>query len=83
MITIKFFAVLKKLIGREDLLLPVSQPMTLKEVFDQIELEIPKIRIIMKEGRALVAVNQEMATEDSLVRDGDEIAMLPPFAGGA
>jgi molybdopterin converting factor small subunit len=37
----------------------------------------------MKEGRALVAINQEMATEDSMVQDGDEIAMLPPFAGGA
>ena len=83
MITVKFFAVLKKLTGREDLLLPSSQPMRLKEVFDQIELEIPKIRTILKEGRALVAINQEMATEDSLVRDGDEIAMLPPFAGGA
>jgi len=82
MVTVKFFAVLKKLTGREDLLLPISQPMRLKEVFDQIELEIPEIRTILKEGRALVAINQEMATENSLVQDGDEIAMLPPFAGG-
>jgi molybdopterin converting factor small subunit len=83
MVTVKFFAVLRKLTGREDISLPVRQPVTLKEIFDQIETEIPQIRTIMKEGRALVAINQEMATEDSLVQDGDEIAMLPPFAGGA
>jgi molybdopterin converting factor small subunit len=83
MVTIKFFAVLKKLIGREDIMCSVNHPITLKELFDQIELEIPQIRTILKEGRALVAINQEMATEDSLVKDGDEIAMLPPFAGGA
>ncbi len=83
MVTVKFFAVLRKLTGREDILIPIRQPVTLKEIFDQIETEIPQIRTIMKEGRALVAINQEMATEDSMVRDGDEIAMLPPFAGGA
>ncbi len=83
MVTIKFFAVLRKLTGREDILLPIRQPATLKEIFNQIEIEIPQIRTIVKEGRALVAINQEMATEDSMVQDGDEIAMLPPFAGGA
>jgi molybdopterin converting factor small subunit len=83
MVTVKFFAVLRKLTGREDILIPIRQPVTLKEIFDQIEAEIPQIRTIMKEGRALVAINQEMATEDSMVQDGDEIAMLPPFAGGA
>jgi molybdopterin converting factor small subunit len=83
MVTVKFFAVLKKLTGRDDILIPIRQPVTLKEIFDQIEIEIPQIRTIMKEGRALVAINQEMATEDSMVQDGDEIAMLPPFAGGA
>ena len=83
MVTVKFFAVLKKVIGREDIMFSINQPITLKELFDQIELEIPQIRTVLKEGRALVAINQEMATQDSLVKDGDEIAMLPPFAGGA
>ncbi|MGH7273651.1 MAG: MoaD/ThiS family protein [Nitrospiria bacterium] len=82
MVTVKFFAVLKKLTGREDINIPISQSTTLRKVFDHIEMEIPQIRTILKEGRALVAVNQEMADEDSVVRDGDEIAMLPPFAGG-
>ena len=82
MVTIKFFAVLKKLTDREDLHLSVPDPITVKELIDQIEKEVPQIRHIMKESRAMLAVNQEMADDDHLVRDGDEIAMLPPFAGG-
>jgi len=29
-----------------------------------------------------VAVNQDMATADTAVRDGDEVAFLPPVTGG-
>ncbi len=29
-----------------------------------------------------IAVNKEMANDDPVIRDGDEIAFLPPFAGG-
>ncbi len=34
-------------------------------------------------GRAVrVAVNHAMATPDATVRDGDEVALLPPVTGG-
>lgn len=29
-----------------------------------------------------VAVNQEYATLDTLLRDGDEVAIIPPVSGG-
>lgn len=30
----------------------------------------------------LVAINQEMASVDSIVQDGDEVAFFPPVTGG-
>lgn len=37
----------------------------------------------LAEGRAWrVAVNQDMATLDSALRDGDEVAFFPPVTGG-
>ncbi|WP_133471522.1 MoaD/ThiS family protein [Paraglaciecola marina] len=33
-------------------------------------------------GSALVAVNQQMATEDTPIKDSDEIAFFPPVTGG-
>ncbi len=82
MVSVKFFAVLKKLVGREFIELPINGPTTLRDVLNQIEKEIPKIREIIKEGRSLISINQEMADENTIVQNGDEIAMLPPFAGG-
>jgi molybdopterin converting factor subunit 1 len=33
-------------------------------------------------ARPLVAVNQEYATYDRVIEPGDEIALIPPVAGG-
>jgi len=82
MVVIKFFAVMKKLVGRETIELQIDAPTTLRDILNQIEKEIPKIREIIREGRSLVSINQEMADENTIVNNGDEIAMLPPFAGG-
>ena len=30
----------------------------------------------------LVSINQQMATDDSAIQDGDEIAFFPPVTGG-
>jgi len=29
-----------------------------------------------------VAINQKLLSEDTLISNGDELALLPPFAGG-
>ena len=29
-----------------------------------------------------IAVNQHIADDDTIIRDQDEVALLPPFAGG-
>lgn len=33
-------------------------------------------------GKALVAVNQEMTSDDTVLNDADEIAFFPPVTGG-
>ncbi|MHB8483321.1 MAG: MoaD/ThiS family protein [Nitrospiria bacterium] len=82
MVNVKFFAVMKKLVGREHIELAINGPTPLRDIINQIEKEVPKIREIIKEGRSLISINQEMADENTIVQNGDEIAMLPPFAGG-
>ena len=83
MITVRFFAVLKKLVGREVMQVEASGGhMTLKDLLDRLDKEIPSFRSTLREGRTLIAVNQETAQEDTLIADGDEVAFLPPFAGG-
>ena len=82
MVHVKFFAVMKKLVGKENMTVEIECPTTLRDLLNQIEKEIPKIRQVIKEGRSLISINQEVADENSIVNSGDEIAILPPFAGG-
>jgi molybdopterin synthase catalytic subunit len=41
----------------------------------------PTIRVLRSHLRA--AVNQEFASESAVLADGDEVALIPPVAGGA
>lgn len=36
----------------------------------------------LKRYKYLIAVNQSVSKENILLEEGDEIALLPPFAGG-
>ncbi len=38
---------------------------------------------LIHKKKVLVSVNQEIAHEDTTIQDGDEVALLPPFAGGS
>ena len=40
------------------------------------------LEIEESELEIMVAVNQDVAQLDTVVKDGDEIAFLPPFSGG-
>lgn len=37
---------------------------------------------VLRDGRVLVAVNQEVASLQSALREGDEVAFFPPVTGG-
>lgn len=82
MITVRFFAMLKNKAGREVIEIPCEDEMTLRELQDTIIKEFPEIKEYLSGKRVLVSVNQEFAEPDSVVKDGDEVAFLPPFSGG-
>ncbi len=54
-----------------------------KDLVGAIEAGYPAIGELIQKKKVLVSVNQEIAHEETVVHDGDEIALLPPFAGGA
>lgn len=80
MIRLKFFARYAELVGREDLELPLPAPATVAEVVRQVRAAVPGAAQLPE--RPLTAVNLRHARPDAPVRDGDEVAFLPPLAGG-
>jgi molybdopterin converting factor subunit 1 len=82
MISIKYFANLKEVAGKESEELTASDGMNLEDLCLQLEKSQSQIVEMIRQKNVMVAINQEMATMDSTIKDGDEIAFLPPFSGG-
>lgn len=82
MVTVKFFAVLKSLVGKEEVSVEIKEGTSLAQLIEQLKADLPPLIDIMKKGGLLISVNQEVLEKDAIIKDGDEVAFLPPFAGG-
>ena len=83
MVKVRFFAIIKNLAGKEDAQFDVGGSIKLKDLIGMIEKDFPKVGEMLRAKKVLISVNQELGNDDMLVKDGDEVAILPPFAGGA
>ena len=60
----------------------IENPITIDQLSDIIAKTVPKMGEMIREKKVLISVNQEMASVDTIIHDGDEVAFLPPFSGG-
>ncbi len=81
MITVKLFAILKDKTGRSEVSVDFRGG-TVSELLAQVSREYPELAAVLTCGRILASVNQEFAKPDAIVKDGDEVALMPPFSGG-
>lgn len=79
-IKILYFGHLKDRLGRSGDELTLHEPLTVAEVFCQALRDDPLSKSWQE--TVLYAVNQERVTRDFVVHDGDEVAFMPPMAGG-
>jgi len=84
MVTIKLFGMTKMLAGNQgSLSLALTNGRRVKDLVELLDGGYPQIGELIHKKKVLVSVNQEIAHEETEIRDGDEIALLPPFAGGS
>ena len=74
---LKFFGRLTELTGVNELTWETAEELSLSE----IEAELSQQYNNWTEQTYRIAINQTLVT-DGKVSDGDEVAFLPPFAGG-
>ena len=83
MVTIRLFGMTKSLAGDQDsLALAMVNGRRVKDLVELLDVGYPMLGELIHKKKVLVSVNQEIAHEETEIRDGDEIALLPPFAGG-
>ena len=84
MITVRLFGMTKSLAKNlSELSLDLNGARQVKDLVALLETQYPQIGELIHKKKVLVSVNQEIAHEETEIKDGDEIALLPPFAGGA
>lgn len=80
-VSVLFFGITHDITGcaREQAQIPEGE--TLQALRHRYETRFP--RLLSVGGSLLVAVNQEIANPSTALRDGDEVAFMPPVSGGA
>jgi molybdopterin converting factor subunit 1 len=79
-VTVRLFARLRDLAGTGEVIRDVPAPATVQTVWQALVREFPAL--VQYERTMSVAVNAEYARMAAAVRDGDEVAFLPPVSGG-
>ena len=80
-IEVLLFARLRELVGQDRVMVHRQELLTVRDVWDGLRAQYPQVDGLGKS--LLISVNQEFASWDSPVREGDELAFFPPVSGGA
>lgn len=79
-ITVKFFAILRERIGAGELGKEMPDGATIGQLWVSLQNDYPKLAA--PGLRLLYAVNQNYAAPEHVLKDGDEVAIIPPVSGG-
>ena len=78
-VTSLFFASYRDLVGAEEIVLDLPEGSTVSQLVEQVRSR-PGADALPE--TPAVAVNREYASIDKVLSDGDEVAFIPPVAGG-
>ena len=79
-ISVKFFAILKDRAGVAGSTIELPDQSNVSAAVESIANQFPSIRNELK--RAAFAVNRNYTQSNTILTDGDELALIPPVSGG-
>jgi len=79
-IIVKLFAISKDIIGKREITLMLPNEISLSMLRERILETYPSL--VSLNNQFILAVNHKIVTEDTMIDNYDEIALLPPVSGG-
>ena len=79
-IRVKLFAILRDRAGSSELELTLPEKSTIADASSVLAERVPAIQPHLP--RVAYAVNQSYVDGATVLRDGDELALIPPVSGG-
>lgn len=80
-VIVRYFAGHRDITGRTEEIVALAPGATVGALWELLAARYP--RLAGYRGRLLYAVNQEFATTETALADGDEVAFIPPVSGGS
>jgi len=79
-IRLLYFAVLRDIAGRDEQVIDVADGTRAGDVWQRLRSEHAALRDYVQPP--MIAVNESYVGVEEILRDGDELAFIPPVAGG-
>ncbi len=79
-IHVRLFAGLHDLVGKRDLVLDMPAGATVGQLRDRLGIEYPAVQAML--STLVCAVDEEYVPSDHVLREGDDVALIPPISGG-
>lgn len=79
-IKVKLFAILRERAGAAEVSKEIQDGSTVAQLWESLQRDYPKLA--GPTFRLLYAVNQTYVTPEEILKDGDELAIIPPVSGG-
>ena len=78
--TVRLFAILREKAGTSETTVDLPEYSTVADLLAAIESRYPGLSASV--SHTMIAVNTEYVEETHPLRDGDEVALIPPVSGG-
>ncbi|MGQ0695316.1 MAG: hypothetical protein ACT4OL_07055 [Nitrospiraceae bacterium] len=76
MVTIVLTGQLQTADGERDLACELAAPMSVRQLIQGQGVQLRHLLQLLREKKVLVTINKKIASEDSLVRDGDALRLV-------
>jgi molybdopterin converting factor subunit 1 len=78
--TAKFFASLREAAGHSEIGWQLAEGATVQTLIAHLQKTLPGLKAWT--DQAWIAVNRRYASAETVLQDGDEVALFPPVSGG-
>jgi molybdopterin synthase catalytic subunit len=77
---VRFFASHREQVGRDRVALELPEGARVADAIEEVVARFPSLEPTLRVAR--FAVNRDYAPVTAILHDGDEVALIPPVAGG-
>lgn len=82
-VNVLFFAKVRELTNRSSVQLEITSKLSLKNLIEQVIIQYPSLEVLKE--NLIIALNQNYVNdlnEILVLKENDEIALIPPISGG-